>query len=79
MIGRYVNQAGWERGVRIGVGVGLLAAGWWAPAPSLWGIALKLFGWFPLVTGLVGWCPLYAVFGITTRRWRRRAAGPPGA
>lgn len=23
-------------------------------------------GWIPLLTGLFGWCPLYALFGIST-------------
>ncbi|HEX5760080.1 MAG TPA: DUF6527 family protein [Thermoanaerobaculia bacterium] len=28
--------------------------------------ALTIFGWVPLLTGLLGWCPLYSVFGVRT-------------
>jgi hypothetical protein len=36
--------------------------------PGLGGVALQLFGWFPLVTGLVGWSPIYSMLGVSTRR-----------
>jgi hypothetical protein len=35
---------------------------------NLWGIAFKLFGWYPLITGAIGWCPFYALFDFDTRR-----------
>jgi hypothetical protein len=35
---------------------------------GLWGIALKIFAWVPLVTGFLGWCPIYAILGISSRR-----------
>ena len=50
-----------ERGLRIAVGlalVGLAATGtvgWWG-----W------LGAVPLATGLMGWCPPYALFGFST-------------
>ncbi len=31
-------------------------------------LALLLFAWVPIVTGLAGWCPLYVLFGVSTRR-----------
>jgi hypothetical protein len=50
-----------ERVVRIVAGVGILSLAfvgpraWWA-----------YFGIVPLLTGLVGWCPPYALLGIST-------------
>jgi hypothetical protein len=36
--------------------------------PGVWRIALEVFGWVPLVTGLIGWCPVYSLLGIRTRK-----------
>lgn len=59
------NEAGWDRIVRIGVGVVLLVIGFGVVGGTT-GIILGLVALVPLVTGLVGWCPLYAVFGVRT-------------
>lgn len=58
----FVNQAGWDRALRLIVGIGLLALTVAGPK-SMWGLA----GLVPLLTGLVGFCPLYRVFGFSTR------------
>jgi hypothetical protein len=53
-----------DRGVRIVVGVALLA--WVAFGQGdvrWWG----LLGIVPLATGLLRWCPLYLPFGLRTR------------
>jgi hypothetical protein len=50
-----------ERVVRITAGLGILSLTVIGPQ-SLWG----LLGIFPLLTGLVGWCPPYALLGINT-------------
>lgn len=62
------NQAPWDRALRIAVGLGLLAVGWTGAVGGLLAVACKLFGWVPLVTGLVGWDPLYAMLGAGTAR-----------
>jgi hypothetical protein len=55
------NEAGWDRMVRVLAGlvlIGLAATqtvGWWG-----W------LGIIPLVTGAIGWCPLYTVLGLNT-------------
>lgn len=62
------NLSNPERIVRVVVGLGLLAVGWsdlLSPVPA---IALRVFGLVPLLTGLAGWCPVYALLGIGTRR-----------
>lgn len=51
----------------------MLTAGWTGLVAGVWGIALEIFGWVPLVTGLIGWCPVYALLGISTRKNRARA------
>jgi hypothetical protein len=55
------NVGSIERVVRIGAGVVLIGlaatgtVGWWG-----------YLGVVPLLTGLVGWCPPYALLGINT-------------
>lgn len=50
-----------ERGIRVGVGLLLISMAFWGPS-SLW----FLLGIVPLATGLMGWCPPYALLGINT-------------
>jgi hypothetical protein len=50
-----------ERVVRVIVGVGLVTMAFWGPA-NLW----FLLGIIPILTGLTGWCPPYALLGIST-------------
>lgn len=58
-----VNEGGIDRGLRIIVGlvlIGLTLAG-----------QIGIWGWIgvvPLVTGLIGWCPAYSLFGLKTRK-----------
>lgn len=62
------NLSNRERGVRIAIGLGLFGAFWAGGAESHLAIALFVFAWAPLVTGLTGWCPAYQLFGFSTRR-----------
>ena len=50
-----------ERIVRIIVCAGLASMAFWGPT-NMW----FLVGLVPLATGLIGWCPPYAIFGINT-------------
>jgi hypothetical protein len=50
-----------ERVVRITVGAVLASLAFWGPANPWF-----LLGLIPMVTGLVGWCPPYAMLGIST-------------
>ncbi len=50
-----------ERILRVVVGVGVLSLAFVGPR-SPW----AYLGILPLVTGLVGWCPPYALLGIGT-------------
>lgn len=55
------NEANWDRIGRVVVGAGILSLAFVGPATP-WGFV----GLVPLVTGLIGWCPLYSVFGMST-------------
>ena len=50
-----------ERIVRIVVGAGILSLAFIGPQ-SPW----AFLGAIPLATGLIGWCPPYSLFGIST-------------
>ncbi|HWA12955.1 MAG TPA: DUF2892 domain-containing protein [Burkholderiales bacterium] len=52
-----------DRVVRIVAGLVLLGAVFLLDSPQRW---LGLIGIVPLATGLVRWCPAYALFGIDT-------------
>ena len=73
---RYANLSALDRSIRIAAGLLMLAAGWAGPATGVWKIALQIFGWVPLVTGLIGWCPVYALLGLSTRKHPSRDGGP---
>ncbi len=55
------NEAGWDRVLRVVIGLGLLSMTVIGPQ-TLWG----LVGLVPLATGLWGHCPLYRVLGVST-------------
>lgn len=50
-----------ERLGRIFIGAGLTSLAFWGPT-NYW----FLLGLIPLATGLIGWCPPYALLGIST-------------
>lgn len=60
------NEAGWDRGFRVLLGLGLLSLTVVGPQ-TWWG----LVGLVPLVTGLWGFCPLYRACGLNTYPIRR--------
>lgn len=64
----FVNEAGWDRIARIVLGIALLWLGWGGVVTGTWGTVLGIVGFVPLITGLFGWCPLYALFGTRTKK-----------
>ena len=62
------NVAGLERVLRVVLGVAILWLGWAGVVTGTFGLVLKILGFVPLATGLVGWCPLYALLGFSTKR-----------
>lgn len=55
------NEGGLDRGARTLMGLILLSQVF-VGMETMWG----LVGIIPLATGLVGYCPIYRVFGIST-------------
>lgn len=55
------NEGGLDRGARTLMGLILLSQ-IFVGMETMWG----LVGIIPLATGLVGYCPIYRVFGIST-------------
>ena len=60
-----VNEGSADRGIRIVVGLVLISLVFIGPQ-SPWG----WIGVIPLVTGLIGWCPAYTIFGMNTCKTR---------
>ena len=61
-----VNVGMLDRIIRVWVGIGLMAFAYMSPD-----IPYAFLGWvgvIPFVTGLVGWCGLYRLLGISTVR-----------
>jgi hypothetical protein len=63
-----INEAGWDRVVRVALGIVLLALGWGGVMSGGWGLAFRIMGFLPLLTGLSGFCPAYALLRINTRK-----------
>lgn len=55
------NLGGADRSARVAVGLGLLSLVFVGPQ-SPWGWV----GLVPLITAIVGWCPVYSLFGVKT-------------
>lgn len=62
-----------ERVIRIVAGLVLVSLAFWGPA-NLW----FLLGLIPLATGLMGWCPPYALLGISTCPTKAKAPTQEG-
>jgi hypothetical protein len=56
-----VNEGSFDRTVRVILGAGLLALAFVGPKTPF-----GYLGLIPLLTGLVGFCPLYALLGLNT-------------
>ena len=63
----FLNEGQADRGVRMLAGVLLIAAGRALSLNTL-GIVLVAIGAIALGTGIVGWCPAYSLFGISTMK-----------
>ncbi len=64
----FINEAGWDRIVRVVLGAVLLYLGFGGVVTGGWGTAFKIIGFIPLLTGIFGFCPLYAIFKIRTNK-----------
>ncbi len=64
----FLNEAGWDRWARVVLGVVLLVLGWGGFVTGGWGVFLKIIGFVPLITGIVGFCPIYWLTKFRTKR-----------
>ena len=60
------NEASWDRIARVILGVVMVGLGV-GVVGGTWGWVLAVVGLVPLVTGLVGWCPIYSIIGRGTK------------
>lgn len=63
---KLINVSNVDRIIRVLLGLVLLALGWLNVVPGTLGLVFKILGFVPLLTGLIGFCPLYALFKIRT-------------
>jgi hypothetical protein len=63
-----VNEADWDRIARVIIGVILLFLGLGGTVTGVLGIIFDILGVILLLTGLVGFCPLYALLKFGTKK-----------
>ncbi|MDH4307280.1 MAG: DUF2892 domain-containing protein [Acidimicrobiia bacterium] len=63
----YMNEGTVDRVVRIALGILLLVLGFGGIVEGTLGTVFKFLGFVPLLTGLAGWCPIYAIGRLSTR------------
>ena len=61
-----VNEGSMDRLIRVIAGIALVVVGFTGIVPGVWGTLLGIVGLIPLLTGLLGFCPLYTLFGFST-------------
>ena len=66
MNANFINEAGWDRWVRVVLGIVLLVLGWGGFVTGGLGVFLKIIGFVPLLTGVIGFCPLYRLINFKT-------------
>jgi len=55
-----------DQAIRIIIGVVLLLVGFLAPLGFIWQVVVLILAAIALITGIVRFCPLWAVLGINT-------------
>ncbi|RLE23622.1 MAG: DUF2892 domain-containing protein [Actinobacteria bacterium] len=68
-----MNEASWDRILRVVLGVVLLIVGFGVMDGTA-GVVVGVVAFVPLLTGLLGWCPLYSLVGFRTNKSRGEAA-----
>jgi hypothetical protein len=63
-----MNEAVWDRVVRVVAGIVLLYLGWGGVVTGTLGTVFQWLGFLPLLTGIVGFCPAYALFRMSTKK-----------
>jgi hypothetical protein len=61
-----VNESSIDRIIRVVAGLALLALGFSGLVTGTLGTVFKILGFVPLLTGLVGFCPIYSLLKFHT-------------
>ncbi len=72
----FMNEGVWDRVIRILAGIALGYAAWmtWPGTASLMSrpgavsLVSLVIGAIAFVTGIVGWCPVYRLFDVSTKK-----------
>jgi len=66
----FINENAWDRAFRILLGIALGYAAWisW---PGALAVTYAVIAAMAIVTGVVGWCPFYAMFHLSTKKKAR--------
>lgn len=56
-----------DRVARLVLAIGMFVTGWNTDDGTL-AFVLRLFAFYPLATGLMGWSPVYEIFSFRTKR-----------
>ena len=62
------NESGLDRIIRVVLGIVLLALSFGGVVSGGWGIVVLVLGAVALLTGIVGFCPLYALLKFRTNK-----------
>ena len=62
------NESGTDRVIRLVLGIILLILGWAVLHNSVLGVILDIIGIILIITGITGFCLLYSVLGINTKK-----------
>jgi hypothetical protein len=61
-----VNESSIDRIIRVVAGLALLALGFSGMVTGTLGTVFKILGFVPLLTGVVGFCPIYSLLKFQT-------------
>lgn len=62
------NESGLDRIIRVVLGIALIVLGFAGYVTGTLGLIFKIVGPIALLTGLIGFCPLYALLKIKTNK-----------
>jgi hypothetical protein len=63
----FLNESGMDRIIRAVVGIVLIALAWGGVVTGALGTVLIILGAVLLLTGIIGFCPIYALLKIRTK------------
>jgi uncharacterized membrane protein HdeD (DUF308 family) len=63
-----INESKTDRIIRVVLGVALFALGLFGEISPTLGIVLMIIGGIAIITGAIGFCPLYSLFKFRTNK-----------